>query len=145
MRAEELEQDPPPAVGWERWWPVVKPYLVGLAVLLGVIGIRMVQLREYPKGDRHLSMAPNERARAYVGMYTDKGFLGKEYVYYRIYVEKLFPDGKWGPIQEETVEDEYVQAKLDMANLNKIVKWSDDSMMVLFSLGATKIRVDIPL
>ena len=121
------------------------PYIVGLFVLLVIGGIRLVQLRGYPKGEPHLSMAPSEQARAYVGMYTDKGFFGKTYVYYRIYVEKLLPDGKWIAIQEETVEDEYVQAKLDMTQLDNIVKWSDDSMMVLFILGVTKIRVDIPL
>ena len=145
MHAEEIEPDPVTATGWERWWPAVKPYLTGVVTLLVIVGIRLVQLRDYPKGERHMSMAPNEQARAYVGMYTDKGFFGKTYIYYRVYAEKMLPDGKWLAIQEESVEDEYVQAKLDMTQLDKIIKWSDDSMVVLFSLGATKIRVDIPL
>jgi hypothetical protein len=132
-------------VGWEYWWPRLKPYLLGLAIVLALIGFRKIQMRGYPKGENHLSVAPNELSRAYVGMYTDKRFFGGTVRYYDTIVEKLTPGGQWIPVHNEAVEDEYVRAQLDFTNLDKIIRWSSDSTIVFFNLGATQIRVEVPL
>ena len=115
------------------------------AILLVLVFVRGYQLCGYPRGDRHVSISPDERAEAYLSYKIDKGFFGDTSYFYDIEVVKILDSGAVVKVHHEALEENAIAIEVDFDDLDRYIKWSGDSTIVFFSFGGLELRYDIPL
>ncbi len=129
-------------------WPVRRQIIAtGIAVaLLGLgIGVRLLQLMPYPKGEYNWLESPDERHRAWLYRLTDKGFFGGTRELYRIKVEMGLPGGGgFLTLHEEDIPEQEVTRPVDLAELEAVITWARDSYRVTYILGRREIVVVVP-
>ncbi|MDA0321451.1 MAG: hypothetical protein O2923_01850 [Verrucomicrobia bacterium] len=118
---------------------------IAVAVVLAVVGIRWFQLRKYPIVDQEFLSSPNERSKAYLSHMSDKRFFGGSYDYYEIKVMRNHPNGGEFAVYEERIHAEDIPIPVDLKDIDRIVKWTRDSTIVMYHFGKLRIRVDMPL
>ncbi|MDA0577984.1 MAG: hypothetical protein O3B24_07790 [Verrucomicrobia bacterium] len=122
---------------------IISIAVVVLVVAL-LIAIRFLQLMPYPKGEFNWIEAPNQRHRAYIGIFTDMKFFSGERRIYQLKVELGLADGKRMSIFEQDVLHTDAREKVDLNHLENNVLWAPDSGYVIFHVARDDIRVDVP-
>jgi hypothetical protein len=113
--------------------------LIGIAV-----GLRLFMLRPYPKGDSGYLESPNSLHRAYIYELTDKGFFGTTERFYRFTIEMKPLDGKRIKVFEKDVPPSNIGVTIDLDKPEEIIKWSEDSVVATFHLGAVTFYGTVP-
>jgi len=113
--------------------------LIGIAV-----GLRLLMLRPYPKGDSGYLESPNALHRAYIYELTDKGVFGTTVRFYRFTIEMKPSDGERIKVFEKDVPPSNVTVPIDLDKPEEVIEWSDDSVVATFYLGAVTFYGTVP-
>jgi hypothetical protein len=119
---------------------------IGAVVLLvGVaIGIRLLQLLPYPKGEFNWVESPNQRHRAYLYVLTDMKFFGGLHELYRMKIEAQPAGGERIMLYEQDIPRETVKAPIDLNKIDEVIRWTRDCTRVTYTFGGTTNEFLIP-
>lgn len=119
---------------------------IGAVVLLMglAIGIRLLQLLPYPKGEFNWVEAPNQRHRAYLYVLTDMKFFGGLEELYRMKVEVQPIGAERGVLYEQDIPRETVTESIDLSKLDQVIRWTRDCTRVTYTFGGTTNEFLIP-
>lgn len=118
----------------------------GAVVLLvgGAIGIRLLQLLPYPKGEFNWVESPNQRHRAYLYVLTDMKFFGGTHELYRMKIEAQPSGGERVLLYQQDIPQDTVKESVNLNKLDQVIRWTRDCTRVSYTFGDTTNEFLIP-
>lgn len=118
----------------------------GVVVLLvgGAIGIRLLQLLPYPKGEFNWVESPNQHHRAYLYVLTDMKFFGGMHELYRMKIEAQPSGGERVLLYQQDIPQDTVKEPVNLNKLDQVIRWTRDCTRVTYTFGDTTNEFQIP-